>query len=107
MIATKTFVGMPPFPVAAKKALADSQLRNNIRNATHTIRTKRARVVAELDDFEELRQAAADIKDDLLGGLGRYLEQVEESLTAAGATVHWARDAAEANRIVVEIARRH
>jgi L-lactate dehydrogenase complex protein LldF len=107
MIATKTFVGMPPFPVAARKALADSQLRSNIRNATHTIRTKRARVVAELDDFEELRQAAADIKDDVLGGLGRYLEQVEESLTAAGATVHWARDAAEANRIVVEIARRH
>jgi L-lactate dehydrogenase complex protein LldF len=107
MIATKTFVGMPPFPVAAKKALADSQLRSNIRNATHTIRTKRARVVAELDDFEQLRQAAADIKDDVLGGLGGYLEQVEESLTAAGATVHWARDAAEANRIVVEIARRH
>ena len=107
MIATKTFVGMPPFPVAAKKALANSQLRSNIRNATHTIRTKRARVVAELDDFEQLRQAAADIKDDVLSGLGGYLEQVEESLTAAGATVHWARDAAEANRIVVEIARRH
>jgi len=107
MIATKTFVGMPPFPVAAKKALANSQLRSNIRNATHTIRTKRARVVAELDDFEQLRQAAADIKDDVLSGLGRYLEQVEGSLTAAGATVHWARDAAEANRIVVEIARSH
>ena len=107
MIATKTFVGMPPFPVAAKKALANSQLRSNIRNATHTIRTKRARVVAELDDFEQLRQAAADIKDNVLSGLGRYLEQVEGSLTAAGATVHWARDAAEANRIVVEIARSH
>jgi L-lactate dehydrogenase complex protein LldF len=107
MIATKTFVGMPPFPVAAKKALADSQLRSNIRNATHTIRAKRARVVAELDDFEQLRAAAADIKDDVLGNLGHYLEQVEESLTAAGAKVHWARDAAEANRIVVGIARNH
>jgi L-lactate dehydrogenase complex protein LldF len=107
VIATRTFVGMPPFPVAAKKALADSQLRGNLRNATHTIRTKRARVVAELDDFEQLRQAAADIKDDVLGSLGQYLEQVEESLTAAGATVHWARDAAEANRIVVDIARLH
>jgi len=103
VIATKTFVGMPPFPVAAKKALADSQLRGNLRSATHTIRTKRARVVAELDDFEQLRE----IKDDVLGNLGHYLEQVEESLTAAGATVHWARDAAEANRIVVDIARLH
>ena len=42
MIATRTFVGMPPFPVGAKTALADSQLRSNIRNATHTIRAKRA-----------------------------------------------------------------
>jgi L-lactate dehydrogenase complex protein LldF len=107
MIATKTFVGMPPFPIAAKKALADSQLRGNLRNATHTIRTKRARVCGELDDFEQLRAAAADIKDDVLGNLGRYLEQVEVSLTTAGATVHWARDAAEANQIVVDIARSH
>jgi L-lactate dehydrogenase complex protein LldF len=104
---TATFVGMPPFPVAAKKALADSQLRGNIRNATHTIRTKRARVCGELDDFEQLRVAAADIKDNVLCNLGRYLEQVEASLTSAGATVHWARDGAEANQIVVDIARRH
>ena len=104
---TATFIGMPPFPIAARKALADSQLRGNIRNATHTIRAKRADVCGELDDFEQLRQAGADIKDDVLRNLGRYLEQVEESLTAAGATVHWARDGAEANRIVVDIARRH
>ena len=107
MTDTATFVGMPPFPIAAKGALANSQLRNNIRNATHTIRAKRSRVAAELDDWEQLREAAADIKDEVLGDLGHYLEQTEASLTAAGATVHWARDAAEANRIVVGIARGH
>jgi L-lactate dehydrogenase complex protein LldF len=107
MSSTPTFLGMPPFPIAARAALADSQLRGNIRNATHTIRTKRARVCAELDDFEQLRQSGADIKDDVLANLGRYLEQLEESLTYAGATVHWARDGAEANQIVVDIARRH
>ena len=107
MIVTRTFLGTPPFPIAAKKALADSQLRSNMRNATHTIREKRARVIGELDDFEELRQGAADIKDDVLGHMGRYLEQAEEAMTRAGATVHWARDAAEANQIVVDIARSH
>jgi L-lactate dehydrogenase complex protein LldF len=107
MIATRTFLGTPPFPIAAKKALANSQLRTNMRNATHTIREKRARVIGELDDFEELRAAAADIKDDVVANLGHYLEQAEEALTQAGATVHWARDAAEANRIVVQIARSH
>jgi L-lactate dehydrogenase complex protein LldF len=107
MIVTRTFLGTPPFPVAAKAALANSQLRSNMRNATHTIREKRARVIGELDDFEQLRDAAADIKDDVLANMGRYLVQAEEALTRAGATVHWARDAAEANRIVVGIAASH
>src|SRR5688500_16104676 len=107
MIVTRTFLGTPPFPVAAKKALADSQLRSNMRNATHTIRAKRARVIGELDDFEQLRQGAADIKDDVVSNMGRYLVQAEEAMTRAGATVHWARDAAEANQIVVDIARSH
>jgi L-lactate dehydrogenase complex protein LldF len=104
---TRTFLGTPPFPIAAKAALADSQLRSNMRNATNTIRAKRARIIGELDDFEQLRQGAADIKDDVVANMGRYLEQAEEALTRAGATVHWARDAAEANQIVVGIARRH
>jgi len=107
MIVTRTFLGTPPFPVAAKAALANSQLRSNMRNATHTIRDKRARVIGELDDFEQLRDAAADIKDDVLANMARYLVQAEEALTRAGATVHWARDAAEANRIVVGIAASH
>jgi len=107
MIQTRTFLGIPPFPVAAKKALADSQLRGNMHHATHTIRTKRARVTAELPDWEQLRVAGADIKDDVMANMGRYLEQLEESLTEAGASVHWARDAAEANQIVIDIARRH
>jgi L-lactate dehydrogenase complex protein LldF len=107
MTNTATFLGMPPFPVAARAALANSQLRGNLRHATHTIRTKRARVAGECDDWEQLRAAGAAIKDDVLGHLDRYLVQLEESLTRAGATVHWARDGAEANAIVIDIARRH
>ena len=37
-----TFLGMPPFPVAARAALADTQLRRNLAHATGTIRAKRA-----------------------------------------------------------------
>ena len=47
--------GAEPFPVAARRALADSQLRRNLGKATETIRAKRAAVVAELPDWEELR----------------------------------------------------
>ena len=100
-----TFVGMPSFPEAAREALAKTQQRDNLRNATHTIRAKRAAVVAEVPEWESLRVAGADAKDEALTHLGDYLEQLEASLTANGATVHWARDADEANAIVVEIAR--
>ena len=98
-----TFVGMPTFPKAARTALANTQQRKNLRHATHTIRTKRANVVAEVPEWEALRHAGADAKDEALTHLGDYLEQLESSLTANGAVVHWARDAAEANRIVLEI----
>jgi L-lactate dehydrogenase complex protein LldF len=104
---TATFVGMPAFPVAARAALADTQLRRNLAHATATIRAKRAAVVAEIDDWEALRQAGAAIKDHTLRHLGSYLVQLEESLTAAGAAVHWARDAAEACAVVADIARAH
>ena len=104
---TATFVGMPPFPTAARTALADTQLRHNLAHATGTIRDKRARVVAEVDDWEDLRTAGAAIKDTTLADLERHLVQLEAALTAQGATVHWARDADEANRIVADIAKAH
>jgi len=98
-----TYLGMPSFPEAAKVAVADSQLRRNLTHATTAIRTKRARVVAELDDWEQLRQAAKAIKDHTLANLDTYLLQLEENVTKAGGHVHWARDAAEANAIVARL----
>jgi L-lactate dehydrogenase complex protein LldF len=104
---TGTFVGMPKFPVAARAALEDTQLRRNLANATGTIRDKRARVVAEVDNWEELRLAGAAIKDAALSSLDQQLLMLEQRLTAAGAVVRWARDADEACAIVAEVARAH
>ncbi len=104
---TATYLGMPAFPTAARTAVADTQLRRNLGHATATIRAKRAGVVGELDDWEQLRLAGAAIKDRTLRHLDSYLEQLETSLTARGATVHWATDAAAANRVVADVARAH
>ncbi|WP_017611456.1 lactate utilization protein B [Nocardiopsis xinjiangensis] len=99
-----TFLGMPPFPEAAHAAVEDSQLRHNLRKATHTIRDKRGHAVGELgDDWSELRSEGAAIKEHTLRHLDHYLEQVEESVQRAGGTVHWASDAAEANDIVTRL----
>jgi L-lactate dehydrogenase complex protein LldF len=96
-----------PFPEAARAALSDSQLRRNLGHATRTIREKRAGVVAEVPNWEELREAGREIKDDALRNLDRHLERFEAEVTGAGGHVHWARDAAEANRLVTGIAREH
>ena len=97
--------GSEPFPAAARRALADSQLRANLGRATATIRAKRAAVVAEVPDWEQLRDAGAAIKARTMAGLDGYLEQLEAQVTARGGTVHWARDAIEANQIVTGLVR--
>ncbi len=100
-----TLIGMPKFQRNAKKELANQQLRNNLRHATHTIRDKRVKVVDELPHWEELRLAGEAIKNRTLRHLDTYLLQLEESLTRNGAIVHWATDGAEANQIVIDITR--
>ncbi|MBO0803569.1 MAG: iron-sulfur cluster-binding protein [Nocardiopsaceae bacterium] len=97
---------MPSFPSAARTAVADSQLRRNLTHATTAIRAKRANVVRELDDWEELRQAGKAIKEHTLANLDTYLLRLEESVTSAGGHVHWARDAAEANAIAIDLIKR-
>src|SRR6478672_1694489 len=104
---TQRFSDTPVFPEAAREALADSQLRTNLKRATTTIRDKRARAVSEVANWDELRTLAATIKDDTLARLPDLLVQFEQQSTAAGATVHWARDAQEAADIVGSICRDH
>jgi L-lactate dehydrogenase complex protein LldF len=87
--------------------VANSQLRRNVRHATDVIRTKRGRVVGEKEDWQALRDAGKAIKDHTLANLDRYLLQFEEACTKAGGKVHWARDADEANRIIVDLVKQY
>ena len=95
------------FPAAAREALADSQLRRNIAHATATIRAKRENAVAEVDDWEALRDAGSAIKARAMATLPEQLQRLEAAVTAAGGIVHWARDAEEANAIVAGVAHQH
>ncbi|MFD6138740.1 LutB/LldF family L-lactate oxidation iron-sulfur protein [Promicromonospora sp. NPDC060271] len=93
------------FPGAAKAALDNGQLRRNLGRATSTIRAKRARVVGEVPDWEALRDAGSAVKTDVMARLPELLEELERNVIARGGVVHWARDAAEANRIVADLVR--
>ncbi len=111
-----TFLGLPTaprgvghlrgdqsFPDAARGALRDGQLRANLGHATSTIRGKRARVVAEVPDWEQLRAAGKALKAATMARLDEHLEELERQVTARGGVVHWARDANEANEIVTRL----
>ncbi|MFL6136389.1 MAG: lactate utilization protein B [Frankiaceae bacterium] len=102
-----TLDGRTDFPRTAERAVRDAQLRANLRRATSTIRARRAAVVGELPDWEQLRLAGEAIKRRTLRHLDAHLVRLEEAVTAAGGTVHWAPDAAAANQVVRDVVRRH
>ena len=97
--------GTRTFPEAARVALADPQLRRNLGHATATIRDKRAKVVAELDDWAQLREAGRAIKAATMAALDEHLIRLEGAVRDAGGVVHWAADANEANEIVTRLVR--
>lgn len=91
----------PTFQAAAKTLLGDAQLRKNVRHATDVIQAKRRKLVSEKRDWQELRESGRQIRAHVLENLEVYLEEFERNFTKAGGVVHWARDAAEAQKIVV------
>ncbi|MBM3129494.1 MAG: iron-sulfur cluster-binding protein [Chloroflexi bacterium] len=81
----------------------------SVRKATSKFLDTRQAVVEVVSDerWQALRQAGHEIRLHTLAHLDHYLARLEEKVRDAGGIVHWARDAADANRIVVEIARAH
>jgi len=78
-----------------------------IQRATARLVAVRAASVSQIPEWETLRQTAHDIRLHTLDHLDEYIAQVEKQIAAAGGHVHHARDAAEANAMVVEIAKRN
>jgi L-lactate dehydrogenase complex protein LldF len=94
------------------KATAGVKLTNaNLQAALKKLQTNfvrgRAERVAEMGNYEEIRSAAAAIRDRALASLDLYLEEFERNATARGAVVHWAETREDVNRIVNDIARAH
>ena len=63
--------------------------------------------MAELDDWEALRDGGSAIKARTMATLPEQLERLEASVHGGRRQVHWARDGAEANAIVAGIAHGH
>ncbi|WP_020601147.1 lactate utilization protein B [Spirosoma panaciterrae] len=64
------------------------------------VRTKRDRAAAQLPEWEQLREAASQIKNHVLSNMHDLLAQFEENAKRNGITVHWAENADEHNAII-------
>jgi L-lactate dehydrogenase complex protein LldF len=78
-----------------------------VQQATNRFVRGRAARVAELPNWEELRQMGSDLRLHTIENMDVYLTRLEEKVTAAGGHVHWAETAEDANRIVLQIAKEH
>jgi L-lactate dehydrogenase complex protein LldF len=96
----------PTFPLRVRKALDDPSLGRAL-GMTAQLRVRRGVAFESLPDAERLRDEARRAKLDTLRDLPARLEEFESRLQANGVSVHWASTGADANQIVVEIARQH
>ena len=87
----------------AARALADPQLQRALANVKTGFIVKRAQARDALPEFDDLRNAAAEIKNHVISHLDLYLEAYERRVIESGGHVHWARDAAEAREIIVNL----
>ena len=92
--------------LSARMAAAsrDQRVVNAVHLATWRKVEARAESMARLRHFAALRDRAAQTRQHTLENLPRYLEQFVAQVTARGAMVHFAPDAAAACRVICEIA---
>ena len=93
--------------IAAEKFIQNSERVTRHDQTFWSVRSKRDALAYELDEWENLREAASNIKKHTVTHLADYLEQFEQNATSNGAIVHWAKDAEEYNQIVWSILRQH
>ncbi|HYA39582.1 MAG TPA: LutB/LldF family L-lactate oxidation iron-sulfur protein [Candidatus Methylomirabilis sp.] len=94
-----------------KRKAAENLSNEKLQRALEKLQTKfvngRAAAIAELPNFDQIRNAAADVRERVINNLDRYLLRFEQEATARGAVVHWAETADDVNRIVADIAVLH
>lgn len=71
------------------------------------IRQKRDKAAHAIPSWEELRETASAIKNNVLSNLSEYLTAFEAQALANGVQVHWAADDKEHNEIVHRILQQH
>lgn len=96
---------MTSFLERVENAIHDSNLQTVLSSTTSRLRQKRSDGFASLSHPETIRDAARQAKMEVLANLDKYLLDFEEQLIKHNVNVHWAENGADANEIVVNIAK--
>lgn len=91
---------------------AEEFLQNQAKAKWHDetlwfVRDKRDRISKSIPEWEDLRNLASQIKENVLSKLDSYLEDFERNAQANGIHVHWAKNGDEHNQIVLDILQKH
>ncbi|MCR9016031.1 lactate utilization protein B [Aquiflexum gelatinilyticum] len=90
-------------PIQAAEFLQDQAKSKWHDETLWFVRDKRDKISKSVPEWENLRDLASQIKDNVLANLGSYLEEFEKNAKANNIHVHWAKDSEEHNRIVLGI----
>jgi L-lactate dehydrogenase complex protein LldF len=93
------------FKAYATQYAADLRHRQLIQKALRGYEIKRDENRARFQNWEQARQAAAEVKYETINHLDRYLEQFVRNIEARGVKVCWANDGREACEYLVKVAR--
>lgn len=93
------------FAANARKALRDPVLAEALARSRTGFVERRREAVALVPEFDYWRGLARAAKDRALARLDEHLVTFESRVVASGGQVHWARDAAEARALIVDLCR--
>jgi L-lactate dehydrogenase complex protein LldF len=88
-----------------KAALVDKQLQKALKGIQTGFVHNRKVAAGRLQEFEDLRDRARDIKTHTISHMDAYLEIYQQNVEASGGHVHWAIDETEAREIILGICR--
>jgi len=97
---------MSPFQERVQAALGDRNLHVALDRATAQLGGRQSMAFSTLENSDLVRDVTRRAKMEILRDLGENLKRFEGQLLANGAQVHWAEDGRQANRIILEIAKR-
>ncbi|MEM8891245.1 MAG: lactate utilization protein B, partial [Bacteroidota bacterium] len=98
---------MSKHPQKAAEFIANEARTDWHDRSLWVVREKRDKLAKGVAEWEKLRELASQIKDHTLSHLDTYLEEFEKNALANGVQVHWAKDAAAHNKIVLDILQKH